>query len=91
MIPYLLPRMHERYFFLAHLVAIVFAFYFPRYWFIPVGVIGVSLFSYAHLALGGSVVRLEMLSLAMGILLLIVSRDFVLSDLLAKRSTKLNP
>lgn len=91
MIPYLLPRMHERYFFLADLVAIVFAFYFPRYWFIPVGVIGVSLFSYAHLALGGPVVGLEMLSLAMGIILLIVGRDFVLSDLLAKRDTKLNP
>ena len=35
-VPFLLPRMHDRYFYPASVIAIVFAFYFPKYWFIPV-------------------------------------------------------
>ena len=34
--PYLLPKMHERYFFPAAVVAIVFAFVRPRFWAVPV-------------------------------------------------------
>ena len=34
--PYLLPKMHERYFYPAAVVAIVFAFCRPRYWPVPV-------------------------------------------------------
>jgi Gpi18-like mannosyltransferase len=35
LVPFLLPKMHDRYFFLADLIAIVLAFYVPRLWFIP--------------------------------------------------------
>ena len=36
MVPFLLPMMHDRYFYPASVIAIVFAFYIPKYWFIPV-------------------------------------------------------
>jgi len=33
-IPFLLPEMHERYFYLADVVSIIYAFYFPRYFYV---------------------------------------------------------
>jgi len=46
LLPYLLPRMHERYFYLADLLAVLYAFYRPRRFFVPVLVVGTSLMSY---------------------------------------------
>lgn len=33
--PYLLPQMHERYFYAADLISLIVAFYLPRLWFLP--------------------------------------------------------
>lgn len=46
-IPFLLPKMHERYFFAADIFAILYAFYFPKRWFLPILIGGISIFSYA--------------------------------------------
>jgi Gpi18-like mannosyltransferase len=46
LIPYLLPRMHERYFYLADILATMYAFYNPRRWFLPVIIIFASFISY---------------------------------------------
>src|SRR5947209_1247599 len=46
-IPFLLPEMHERYFYLADAVSIIYAFYFPRYFYVAVLVQLCSLLSYA--------------------------------------------
>lgn len=46
-IPFLLPEMHERYFYLADVVSIIYAFYFPRYFYIAVIIQLCSLLSYA--------------------------------------------
>ena len=45
-VPYLLPKMHDRYYFPADVIAIVLAFYSPRYWYVPVviGAVSVSLY-----------------------------------------------
>ncbi|MGW3961090.1 hypothetical protein ACWED2_14820 [Amycolatopsis sp. NPDC005003] len=46
LVPYVLPSMHERYFYLADLLTVVLAFYFPRrLWYVPIGVQFVSLLS----------------------------------------------
>ncbi len=34
-VPFLLPRMHDRYFYLADLLSVVLAFYRPRLWYLP--------------------------------------------------------
>ncbi len=44
--PYLLPKMHDRYFFPADVIAIILAFYCPRYWYVPVVIGSVSALAY---------------------------------------------
>ncbi|MFF1615046.1 glycosyltransferase 87 family protein [Amycolatopsis sp. NPDC058278] len=47
LVPYVLPSMHERYFYLADLLTVVLAFYFPRrLWYVPIGVQFASLLGY---------------------------------------------
>jgi Gpi18-like mannosyltransferase len=46
MIPFLLPKMHERYFFAADLVSIVWVFYFPRKFYVSIFIITASFCSY---------------------------------------------
>ena len=45
-LPYLLPRMHERYFFLADLISTLYAFFVPRRAFVPVFVVTASALAY---------------------------------------------
>ncbi|MBI1221156.1 MAG: hypothetical protein GC180_01020 [Bacteroidetes bacterium] len=47
-IPFFLPRMHERYFFLADILSLVYAFYFPRKWYLPLLIVSASFFSYLY-------------------------------------------
>lgn len=46
--PFVLPNMHDRYYFPAEVMAIVFAFYLPKYWFTPVIIGTTSLIVYLH-------------------------------------------
>lgn len=46
LVPYLLPKMHERYFYPADLISLLVAFYMPKLWFLPVGFQLVSCLSY---------------------------------------------
>ena len=46
LVPFLLPRMHERYFYLADLLSVVYAFYNPRQWYVPVLVVLSSFLAY---------------------------------------------
>lgn len=46
LVPFLLPGMHERYFFLADVMTVVLAVYRPRLWFVPLLVQASSLLSY---------------------------------------------
>ena len=44
--PFLLPKMHERYFYPADVAAIILAFYNPRFFYVPIIMVLVSFFSY---------------------------------------------
>lgn len=55
MVPYWLPKMHERYFFPADIFSILFAFYFPRYFWVAIIVNLCSFFGYFPFLFGQSV------------------------------------
>jgi Gpi18-like mannosyltransferase len=46
LVPFLLPAMHERYFYLADVLSVVLAFYRPRLWYLPLIVQASSFLSY---------------------------------------------
>ncbi len=45
-VPYLLPRMHERYFYLADIFSCLYALYAPRRWYLPVVAVAASTLAY---------------------------------------------
>ncbi|RYZ14947.1 MAG: DUF2029 domain-containing protein [Alphaproteobacteria bacterium] len=45
-VPFLLPKMHDRYFFAADIFAILLVFYWPRLWFVPLLLQAASLAAY---------------------------------------------
>jgi Gpi18-like mannosyltransferase len=72
--PYLLPKMHDRYFFLADVLSVVYVSYFPRDWAVPVFVVAASGLSYFPFLAGRPVVDLRVASVMMLAGLLVVWR-----------------
>ncbi len=54
LLPFLLPGMHERYFFLADAMTLILAVFRPRLWFVPLIVQAASLLAYGHYLIGNS-------------------------------------
>jgi hypothetical protein len=73
-IPFFAPMMHERYFLLANVMGIIFAFYYPRFFFIPVILMLSSCFSYFPYLFGkDSPIALPYLSLVtLGVIALLI-------------------
>ncbi len=46
--PFLLPKMHDRYFYPTDVLSIILAFYWPSFWFIPVTYQAISLLAYTN-------------------------------------------
>ena len=63
-VPFFLPQMHERYFYLADVLTIVLAFYVRRYWVVAAVVSACSLLSYAPFLWQHTVVALPLLAFA---------------------------
>jgi Gpi18-like mannosyltransferase len=76
-IPFLLPEMHERYFYLADVVSIVYAFYFPRSFYIAIIVQLCSLLSYAPYFYNTQIVSLGLVAFAVLIITLITLADLI--------------
>ena len=75
LVPFALPHMHERYFFAADCIAIVYGFYFPRRFYVPLAVVTISLFSYFPFLFNDmTVIKLPYLALLLAIVLIIVAR-----------------
>ncbi len=91
-VPFFLPGMHERYFFAADVIAIVWAFYFPRGFLVPVAMGLTSLLSYFPFLLGRYVVQHQLLAFATLAILVFVIADWVRSlDLPGTRGTSPAP
>jgi Gpi18-like mannosyltransferase len=89
-IPFLLPEMHERYFYLADVLSIIYAFYFPRYFYVPIIMQLCSLLSYAPYLLNRQIISLHYVSFGVLVITVITFVDLVLTLYpdLRKRSGK---
>ena len=76
MVIFFMPKMHERYFFPVDILSIIYAFYFPRAWFVPVLVVGSSLLSYSDSLIEKRIVSLHVLALILLLLLIRLIYDF---------------
>ncbi len=74
LVPFMLFGMFDRYFFLADAMALVYAFYFPVFWYIPVVMFASSALIYPNNATGLPV-SLFFLSLVMAVIIIIVIKD----------------
>ncbi len=76
LVPYTVPRIHERYFFPADMFAIIYACYYPRRWYVPFIVCGVSLLSYFPFLFGGlTPFGLGYLAVPLGLVLILAGLD----------------
>ena len=68
--PYLLPKMHERYFYPTDILSIIFAFYFPQYRWVAISVQLASFVSYL-----GTPIYIQLFSIPLGFTLWFVVRN----------------
>ena len=64
-VPFLLPKMHERYFYPADVLSIAFAFLYPEFFYVPLLAIGTSFLSYQPFLFERELVPLPVLTLAL--------------------------
>jgi Gpi18-like mannosyltransferase len=77
-VPYFLPKMHDRYFFPADVLSLILAFFFPRYFIVPVIIGLVSFLSYWPFLFGFEVVPLQLLAVVQLVPMLILLRHLAL-------------
>jgi Gpi18-like mannosyltransferase len=75
LLPFVLPKMHERYFYVADILAIILVFYHPRYFFVPLTMISISFFSYQPTLFGVEPVPIGLLALGEFVILIVLGRD----------------
>lgn len=84
MIPFFLPKMHDRYFYPADVISIMYAFLFPQYFFVPLLIITASFFAYFPHLFNLEAVPLGLLAVGMFIALVVVGEDAI-RDLFSKK------
>jgi Gpi18-like mannosyltransferase len=73
MTPFFLPKMHERFFFVADVTAIAYAFYFPRQYAVAIMVSFASFFAYSPFLFHYTLVPPKLLPIVMGTALVLVA------------------
>lgn len=76
--PYLLPKMHDRYFFSADVISIILAFCYPRYWYVPVVIGSVSFLAYMPALLNRAYILQPWLPVVLLLLIAVLGRQFLL-------------
>lgn len=75
LMPYVLPAMHERYFFAADVLAVAYVFWFPRYWPVAVLVQVASFFTYLPYLFDKEPIPRPLLAVVMGVALVLAIRN----------------
>lgn len=78
-VPFFLPKMHDRYFYPADIISIIYAFYFPEYFFVPVLIILSSFFAYQSTLFLEVPIPYSFLAGANFIVLVIIAKDAVIN------------
>lgn len=65
LLPYILPYMHERYWYPADLLSVVFAFYFPEKFYVPVITVFSSFYAYSRFLFGFHFISMKLFSVLM--------------------------
>ncbi|MBT3368116.1 MAG: hypothetical protein HN416_13260, partial [Nitrospina sp.] len=68
--PFVLPKMHERYFYPADAFAVLFGFYFPQFFYVPIIMISVSLFSFFPYLYGYPIVPIPYLAIVLLVMII---------------------
>jgi Gpi18-like mannosyltransferase len=77
-VPFFLPKMHDRYFFSADVISIIFAFYFPEFFFVPVIIILSSFFAYQSTLFLVVPIPYAFLAAANFVVIVILAKDAVI-------------
>jgi Gpi18-like mannosyltransferase len=77
LVPYFLPKTHDRYFYLSDILSIVFAFYFPEYFYVALAANLVSFFIYQPFLFGTDIFPQAVLALALLVVIIIVIRHLM--------------
>jgi Gpi18-like mannosyltransferase len=73
-VPYVLPKMHDRFFFPADVFSVLLAFYVPRLFVVPLVVCAVSFFGYFPFLFGYEVIPLRYLAIALLVPIVLLAR-----------------
>jgi Gpi18-like mannosyltransferase len=75
LLPYFLPKMHERYFYPAEVLSIAYGFYFPKHYFIPIGLGLIGFFTSESFLFKQDIIPIPLLALGMLTILVILVRE----------------
>lgn len=78
-VPFVLPAMHERYFFLADVLSVLYGCCYPKRFYIPVLMVAISFFSYMPFLFRAEPIGIPLLSAALFGLILVVT-GFVIKE-----------
>jgi Gpi18-like mannosyltransferase len=79
LVPYFLPKSHDRYFYPSDILSIVYGFFFPGYFYIPLAANLISFFIYEPFLFGTNIFPQTVLALALLIVIIIVIRQMMLA------------
>jgi len=80
MMPFLLPKMHDRYYFIADVLSLLVFLFDKRRWYVPVISIFCSYLGYAYFLMNGiHLIDYRLAALALLFVILVVLRDYVIS------------
>jgi Gpi18-like mannosyltransferase len=77
-LPYFLPKMHDRYFYPADVFSIVYAFYLPALFWVPLAVNLASFFTYVPYLFTREIIPLPILALVLLIVIAVTARRLIL-------------
>nr|WP_319489825.1 hypothetical protein [uncultured Caproiciproducens sp.] len=76
-LPFILPHMHERYYFLADILSVIFAFYFPKMLYVPVVTVLSSTYAVCHNLFNTDFFSVQLLGVIMLLILIQVARNVI--------------